>query len=108
MEYAPLIAALTIFLGALYLRWRISRPRQSDFDAIETYATTKGLRVDKILKSKNYWRYFLRGHVLLSNVARVYVINASTFDGARREIHVAIDPVSPGALKILQEKSLSS
>jgi hypothetical protein len=106
MEYVPLIVVLALFAGAHYWGWKISQPRQSDFDAINTYAAANGLKVSKISISGNHWRYWLRGHVLLSNIARIYVINASTLDGKHQEIHVAVDPMSPGALKVLQEKSL--
>jgi len=108
VKYAPLIVVLVLFAGACYLDWKTSKPRKSDFDAIEAYAAANGLTVSKIGEGGNHWRYWLGGHVLLSNIARIYVVNASTVDGGRREIHVAFDPLRPGALKILQEKSLSS
>lgn len=108
MKYAPLIAVLALFVGALFLRLRTSRSRQSDFDAIETYARSMGLQISEISEGGNHWRYWLQGHVLLSNIARTFVIKAMTPDGKYQEIHVAIDPMSPGALKVLQEKSLPS
>jgi hypothetical protein len=108
MKYIPLIAVLALFAAALYSRWRTSQPRQSDFDAIETYTTANGLRVKKISIGGNHWRYWLRGHVLLSNIARTYIIDGTTLDGKHLEIHVAVDPLSPGELKVLQEKSLLS
>ena len=107
MKYLPAIVVAALFLGALYFRWRISRPRQSVFDAIQTYATAKGLRVDRIREGGNHWRYWLRGHLLLSNIARTYVINGTTLDGERWEIHVAVDPMGPDALTVLQEEVIA-
>ena len=107
MKYLPAIVVAALFLGVLYLRWGTSRPRLSDFDAIETYATAKGLRINRIREGGNHWRYWLRGHVLLSNVARTYVIYGTTLDGKRQEIHVAVNPMSPDVLKVLQEEVIA-
>jgi len=84
------------------------RPRQSDFDAIKAYAIAHGLTVDKIDVGGNHGFYWLLGHLRLSNIARLYVINGTTSDGTHREIHVAFDPWDSGVLKVLEERSLSS
>jgi hypothetical protein len=104
VKYLPAIVVVALFLGALYFRWRTSNSRRSDFNTIETYATAKDLRIDRIREGRNHWRYWLSGHLLLSNIARTYVINGTTPDGKRREIHVAIDPMSSDVLKVLQEE----
>jgi hypothetical protein len=108
VKYIPLAAVLILFIGSLYFRWRISLPRQSDLDAIETYARSRGLKISEIHAGADHWRYWLRGNFLLSNVARIYVIEAIAPDGKRMAIHAAIDPMNPGELKVLQESSLSS
>jgi len=104
MNYVPLIAVVFFFAGAFYLAWRTSRPRQSAFDAIKKYVNALGLRVEKISDGRNHWHYWLRGHLRLSNIARTYVIHATSPYCAHEQIHVAIDPLSPGVLKVLQKK----
>jgi len=103
MDYARLIVVVGVVVGVGYLARRFVRPRQSDFDAIEQYATSKNLRVVSVRQSFNYWRYWASGHLLLSNVSRIFIVTTESPEGTRSDIHVAFDPLrnSEGA-KILR------
>ena len=107
MEYSAILLVLAVFAGAIYLRWRWSRATSSDFEAIETYARSRNLRVIEVDQSGNHWRYWLRGKLLLSNVARIFIVTVEGVNGARSKLHVAFDPVSGSrGLKLLQEKQI--
>src|SRR5262245_44366995 len=107
-EYGAVFVVLLIFLGALYLRRRWSRATASDFRAIRAYAQSRNLQILEIVQSGNHWRYWLRGNLLLSNVARIFVVTVENPGGQRRKLHVAFDPIGGSReLKLLQEKPVS-
>jgi hypothetical protein len=103
------LVMVLILIGAVaYYTGRMSRSRPSDVEAIETYAKSKNLRVVSVSQNNGRWRYWLRGRLLLSNLARTFIVVAESPDGARHEIHVAFDPwaFSKG-LQVLQERQIS-
>lgn len=106
MEFYFLVAVLMVLGAATCWGSGISQPRPSDFELIERYSAARGLKVDKTRKGGNHWRYWLQGNLKSSNVARIYVIEAETPDGRRIGIHVAVDPMCPGELKLLEEREL--
>jgi hypothetical protein len=109
MKYIPLLLILAFLAGALYFGWRTSVPRKGDFDAIEAYARSRGLQVSEVRAANNHWRYWLRGKLSLSNLARIYIVTAKTASGACTEIHMAVDPISrSSALTVLEENSVSA
>jgi hypothetical protein len=103
MEKYLIFLVLAAFVGASYLRHRMSRSRTSDLTAIERYINSNNLRVVEITQNGNHWRYWLRGNLLLSNVARIYLVTAESSDGALSTIHMAFDPIdNPTEPKILK------
>jgi hypothetical protein len=102
-----LLLFLAIFAGVVLFRYRSQRPRSADFEAIQDYMQSRQLRTVSIEQPNNHWRYWLRGKLRLSNLARTFVVVAENADGARREIHIAFDPWrESGALQVLQDKEL--
>jgi hypothetical protein len=105
MEYIFPVIVLGVLVVAVYLRARMSRSRESDFEAIERFAESRDLRVVDMSRNDNHWRYWLRGKFTLSNLARVFVLVAEDRNGVRREIHLAFDPLNKSEdPKVLQEK----
>jgi hypothetical protein len=108
MEYVVL-ALVALGAVALLCVWgylKTSRP--SDYEAINDLVAGRGLRTVSVSRDDAYWRYWLRGRLLLSNCARVYVVVAEAPGGARQEIHVAFDqwPPSTGGVQVLLERDL--
>ena len=103
MSYIPAVLVLLAFIAALRFGARASKARPSDFEAIEAFARARALRVISIEQRYNPWPYWLTGHLVLSNLARIFVVTADSIEG-RRELHVAFDiwRNSP-AIQLLQE-----
>jgi hypothetical protein len=96
-----LIAAAAI----LFFQARSHRARPSDLEAIEDYAKSRGMTVASIKQNNSYWRYWLRGRLLLSNLSRTFIVITNSPDGSRHEIHVAFDPWgSSKGLQVLEER----
>ena len=92
-------------------KFQFRRPpasRSSDLAAIDAFAASKALRVISVTENGNHWYYWLRGKLLLSNLARIFVVVGEAVDGSRRQIHVAFDPLSSSKeLKVLLERALA-
>jgi len=67
------------------------------------------LRIISIEQRYNQWPYWLRGHLLLSNVARIFVITAESKEGGTRELHVAFDNNwgASGDIQVLRESAIA-
>ena len=104
MSY-PGLFVVGIFLVVWLCLGRILKSRPSDYAAIETFAASKGTKVISIKRNDNHWRYWLRGKLLLSNISRIFIVTVEASDGARREFHLAFDPLgSSGGLRVLEER----
>jgi len=79
-------------------------PEPSQRSAIEDYASSKGLRVVEVIESGNHWFYWLRGKLLLSNIARIFVVDVEAIDGSRHRIHVAFEPWGNKPMQVLLEQ----
>jgi hypothetical protein len=84
-----LFAVLGVLIISLRLWLLESRP--SDYVAIDALLATRGLRPVTVIRQDDYWLYWLRGHLSLSNCARIYVVLGEAPGGSRRELHVAFD-----------------
>ena len=110
MQYIPLLFLLVFLLLApaiLYLRIRLTRSRPSDYETIDNFLRSRGLTRIAVQRDDNYWRYWLRGKLYLSNCARIYIVEANEPAGQRREIHVAFDQwlmMGPARLQVLLER----
>ncbi len=92
MKYIPTLLVLLAFIAALRFSARISKAKPSDFEAIEAFVKARALRVISIEQRYDSWPYWLRGHLSLSNIARIFVVTAeSDLGGGRKEFHVAFD-----------------
>ena len=101
-------AAVLVLCGmalVVYLRYRLTKSQPSDDQAIDDLMKVRGLRKVAVTRSDNYWRYWIRGKLSLSNCARIYVVVGEEPDGREREIHVAFDDWSlrRGELQVLLE-----
>jgi hypothetical protein len=104
VKYVPLALVLAIFAAAQWLALYLSKTRPSDIAAIEAYAEAHSLRVISVRRFDNHWRYWLRGKLLLSNVARIFIVVAESAESGRRELHIAFDNWGKsGALEVLQD-----
>jgi hypothetical protein len=105
MSFGFLLFA-AVCVGIMFLHSRSVRARPADFEAMRAYAQSRGLRVVSIQQNNNYWRYWMRGRIRLSNMSRIFVLVAETPDGTQSEIHFGFDPSDEsGQLQILQEKT---
>lgn len=102
MGYVITAIVVALFIGALIWRRRLSRPRQSDYEAIEAYARSNGFRVCEIGATGAHWRHWLRGNLLLSNISRTYLVSVEDSEGKRKDLHVAFDPLRGGELQVLR------
>jgi hypothetical protein len=60
-----------------------------------------------VATSGNHWRYWLRGKLTLSNIARMYVVDATNEAGQTRRLHLALDPMRKAeGVILLQEEQL--
>ena len=92
-------------MAALRFQARSLKARPSDFEAIEVFAKARALHVISIEQRYNPWPYWLRGHLLISNLARIFVVTADSGEGGRRELHVVFDSLgkSGGSIHVLRE-----
>jgi hypothetical protein len=92
------------------MSWKYERnPRQEptplESAAINDYAESRGLQVERISAHGNHWYYWLRGILRLSNIASIYIVTAQSPDRAQHQIHVAFDPMfEPKQLQVLLER----
>ena len=92
MKYIPIVLVLLAFIAAHRFAAKIAKAKPSDFEAIEAFVKARALRVISIEQRYNQWPYWLRGHLRLSNIARIFVVTAESHLGVgRREFHVAFD-----------------
>jgi hypothetical protein len=91
VTYIPLILVILLFVAALRFSARMATARPSDFEAIHKLASERGLRIISIEQRYNQWPYWLRGHIRLSNLSRIFVIFAQSREGRSRVLHVAFD-----------------
>ena len=99
---ALLIVAL-LLAGWLLVYWWTYRSRASDVRAINDWAAANELRVISI---HHYWRqlWWMRRGFSLSTFARFYLLIADRQGRTdKQEIYVAIDPLRPGELKVLEK-----
>jgi hypothetical protein len=102
-----LVPLVPLFAAAvLYMRYRLTRFRPSDVEVIDELLSSRGLNRIAVTKHNNYWRYWIRGKLTLSNCARLYIIEAEEPGGSRREIHIAFDdwPLGSGRLQVLMDR----
>ena len=99
---------VVIAIGMMFLIRFFTKPRPGDFESIRDFVASRGRQVVSITKHNNYCRYWLRGNIRLSNVARLYLVIAQSSDGSRHEIHTAIDqwPGASGKLQVLLERAV--
>jgi hypothetical protein len=108
MKYLPAILVLLAFIAALVFGARSSKARPSDFEAIEAFAKVRALRIVSVEQRYNPWPYWLRGRLLLSNMARIFVVTANSDEGGRRELHVAFDNWgTSGGIQVLREIAIA-
>ena len=90
----------------VYLRFRLTKSRPSDHLAIEEFLKDRGLRQIRVTRDDNYWRYWIRGRLSMSNCARIYVVQCESPDGPPREIHIAFDDwsLTRGKLQVVLER----
>ena len=86
--------------------WRATQRKPTDLADIDTFVASQGLRVLSVTQTDNHLYYWLRGNLLLSNLARTFVVIAQASDGVRREIHIAFDPLRrPKGPRVLLERA---
>jgi hypothetical protein len=91
----------------LYSYFRLRRSRPSDYEAIDDMLKARSLQRIAVTKHYDLLRYWIRGYLSLSNVARFYIVTADEQNGSRREIHVAFDAWSwNGGLRVLLDIEL--
>jgi hypothetical protein len=91
MNYIPLFGAIVLFIVADRARRNFAKARASDYAAIEEFAAARSLRIISVCRNDNHWRYWLRGKLSLSNVARVFIVVVEPAGVGRRELHIAFD-----------------
>ena len=108
MEYVILAIVPLLIAGQIYLIYRFTKSRPSDYGSINAMLNARSLKKIAVTRgNNNFFRYWIRGYGL-SNVARIYIVTAEEQDGSRREIHVAFDDWSSnGELQVLLEKEPS-
>jgi hypothetical protein len=77
---------------------------------IYAYVESRELRVVTIQADDNYWYYWLRGKLWLSNLASIFVVCVEDRDGNQHDIHVAITrrlSTWTRELKVLRETTAS-
>ena len=79
------------------MSWKFERnsrqaPTPSELAAINDYAASRSLHIERISIHGNHWYYWLRGKLWLSNIASIYIVAAQSLDGVQHHIHVAFDP----------------
>ena len=81
---------LLLIAGIAAIFWAIYRSRRSDIEAIQRYAESQGLKVVRVRRDLNYFRY------PVTNIARMYMVTTRTGDGHERELYLAFEPLPPG------------
>jgi len=90
-----------------FQRRRIADPRPEDLAAINTFAASRNVRIVSVTRHDDPWYYWLRGKLLVSNLARFCVVVTESAEGARSEVHVAFDPWSPSkGMQVLLERPM--
>jgi hypothetical protein len=109
MKYIPAILLLLVFVAAFRFAARMSKARPSDFQAIQELADARALRIISIEQRHNQWPYWLRGHLLLSNISRIFVVAVESKEGASRELHLAIDNNwgAPRGVQVLRDIAIA-
>jgi hypothetical protein len=88
-----------------FQRRRTADPLPQDLAAISALTTSRNVRIVSVTRHEDPWYYWLRGKLLISNMARFCVVVTESADGARSEIHVAFDPWSPSkGMQVLLER----
>jgi hypothetical protein len=73
---------------------RSAQPQPADLAAIEAFAASRSARIVSVARHDDPWYYWLRGKLLISNMARFCVVVIESSAGDRSEVHVAFDPWS--------------
>ena len=82
-----------------------AQPQPEDLAAIEAIAASRSARIVSIARHDNPWYYWLRGKLLISNMARFCVVVIESSSGKRSEVHVAFDPWSRAkGMQVLLER----
>jgi hypothetical protein len=91
MRCVPILLIPLAAAAVLYLRYRMSRSRPSDYEAIGKLLMVRGLNPIAVPRDNYDWRYWIRGKLILSTCARISIVEAQGPSGDHREIHVAFD-----------------
>ncbi|WP_435008507.1 hypothetical protein P12x_005714 [Tundrisphaera lichenicola] len=97
------------FVLVVYLRYRLTKSRPADDQAIDDLMKARRLQTVSVTRNDNYWRYWLRGRLFtLSNCARIYIAVGDDPEGSRREIHLTFDDwlTHKGEPQILMEREI--
>ena len=108
MEYVILAIVTLGFASAIYVSYRSTKSRPSDYESIDAMLKARSLQKIAVTKNNNFFSYWIRGPWRIRNVARIYIVTAEERNGSRREIHVGFYfwP-SDGELRVLLEKEPS-
>jgi len=71
---------------------RSAQPQPEDLAAITAFASSRNARVVSVTRHDDPWYYWLRGKLLISNLARFCVVVMESASGSRSEVHLAFDP----------------
>jgi hypothetical protein len=85
-------------------------PSADDLAAVSAFAASQELHIISLRPNDNHWYYWIRGKLMLSNLASMYVITVNTRAGMQREIHIAITRgifSRTMELKVLMERALA-
>ena len=82
-----------------------AQPQPEDLAAIEAFAASRSARIVSVARHDDPWYYWLRGKLLISNMARFCVVTIEASSGERSEVHVAFDPWRPAkGMQVLLER----
>ena len=102
-----LLAALIICGPIAFLNWNLRRSRSTDRSAIDVFTKQRGLRIISVTRSRNYWRYWLRG-LGITNSARLYVATVEDSEGKLGTLHIAFDSLfGRGRLEVLEQRGVA-
>jgi hypothetical protein len=71
---------------------RSAQPQPEDLATIEAFAASRSARIVSVARHDDPWYYWLRGKLLISNMARFYIVMIESSSGEEFEGHVAFDP----------------
>jgi hypothetical protein len=74
---------------------RSAQPQPEDLATIEAFAASRSARIVSVARHDDPWYYWLRGKLLISNMARFYIVMIESSSGEEFEGHVAFDPLAP-------------